>query len=101
MNFEKTPTKVEVETFWNSAWGPEKDYNEETEWLKRNEERCEEAFRKAQVWKLPVIDKVLFDSIHENIKTFYSQCSTVCENLKVKCGKFQADSLSSLLSVWH
>ena len=38
MNFEKTPTKVEVETFWNSAWGPEKDYNEETEWLKRNEE---------------------------------------------------------------
>ena len=68
MNFEKTPTKVEVETFWNSAWGPEKDYNEETEWLKRNEERCEEAFRKAQVWKLPVIDKVLFDLFMKTLK---------------------------------
>ena len=38
MNVEKPPTKEQVETFWISIWDMEKDYNEEAEWLKSEEE---------------------------------------------------------------
>ena len=31
MNVEKPLSKEEVETFWTSIWGTEKDYNEEAE----------------------------------------------------------------------
>ena len=66
MNVEKPPSKEKVETFWTSIWGTEQDYNEEAEWLKREEKRSEgleqkeqdeiekdevkEALRKAQKW---------------------------------------------------
>ena len=38
VNVEKPHSQEEVETFWTSVWGTEKDYNEETEWLKWEEE---------------------------------------------------------------
>ena len=38
MNVEKPPSIEEVETFWTSICGTKKDYNEEAEWLKREEE---------------------------------------------------------------
>ena len=41
MTVEKTPSKEEVEEFWTSIWGTEKEFNKEDEWLKREEERCE------------------------------------------------------------
>ena len=41
MNVEKPPSKEKVETFWTSIWGTEQDYNEEAEWLKREEKRSE------------------------------------------------------------
>ena len=41
MTVEKPPSKEEVETFWTSISGTEKEFNEEAEWLKREEERCE------------------------------------------------------------
>ena len=66
MNVEKPPSKEKVETFWTSIWGTEQDYDEEAEWLKREEKRSEgleqkeqdeiekdevkEALRKAQKW---------------------------------------------------
>ena len=40
-NVEKPFSKEEVETFWTSVWGTVKDYNEEAEWLKQEEEQCE------------------------------------------------------------
>ena len=71
---EKPLSKDEVEKFWTSILGREKEFNEEAEWLKREEERCEgleqqeweeikevelkEALRKAQKWKSSGIDKV-------------------------------------------
>ena len=74
MTVEKPPSKEEVETFWSSIWGTDKNYNEKAEWLKREEERCKgleqqewdeikvdevkEALKKAQKWKSPGIDKV-------------------------------------------
>ena len=41
VNVENPSSKEEVETFWTSVWGKEKDFNEEAEWLKREEEQCE------------------------------------------------------------
>ena len=38
VNVEKPHSQEEVETFWTSIWGTEKGYNEETEWLKWEEE---------------------------------------------------------------
>ena len=95
---EKPPSKEEVEKFCTSIWGTEKEFNEEAEWLKREEERCEgleqqeleeikevelkEALRKAQKWKSPGIDKVpnfwlnILDSIHENITNCYNKAIT-------------------------
>ena len=35
------PSKEEVETFWTSVQGTQKDYNKEAESLKWEEERCE------------------------------------------------------------
>ena len=92
---EKPPSKEEVEKFWTSIWGTEKEFNEEAELLKREEERCvgleqqeweeikevelKEALRKAQKWKSPGIDKVpnfwlnTLDSIHENITDCYNR----------------------------
>ena len=40
-NYKKTPSKREEETFWTSMCGTGKHYNEEAEWLKREEEQCE------------------------------------------------------------
>ena len=73
VTIEKLPSKEEVEKFWTSIRGTEKEFNEEAEWLKREEERCEsleqqewekmkevelkEALRKAQKWRSPAIDK--------------------------------------------
>ena len=34
VTIEKSSSKEEVETFWTSTWGAEKDCNEETEWVK-------------------------------------------------------------------
>ena len=34
VTIEKSSCKEEVETFWPSTWGAEKDCNEETEWVK-------------------------------------------------------------------
>ena len=81
--------------FWTSIWGTEKEFNEETEWLKLEEVLCEgleqqeweeikevelkEALRKAQKWKSPEIDKVpnfwlnTLDSIHGNITNCYNR----------------------------
>ena len=95
MTVEKPPSKEEVETFWSSIWGTDKNYNEKAEWLKREEERCKgleqqewdeikvdevkEALKKAQKWKSPGIDKVrnfwltTFDSIHENMTNCYNR----------------------------
>ena len=95
---EKPPSKEEVEKFWSSIWGTEKEFNEEAEWFKREEERCEgleqqqweklkevelmEALRKAQKWKSPGIDNVpnfwlnTLDSIHENITNCYNRAAT-------------------------
>ena len=42
VNVEKPPSKEEVETSWTSIWGIEKDYNEEAEWLKWEEEWCKD-----------------------------------------------------------
>ena len=42
MNVEKPPSKDEIENFWENTWGAEKDYNENAEWLKREEKRCKE-----------------------------------------------------------
>ena len=74
MTIEKSSSKKEVEKFWTSIWGTEKEFSEEAEWLTREEERCgsldqqkseeikvvelKEALRKAQKWKSPGIDKV-------------------------------------------
>ena len=33
MTVEKPPSKEEVEKFWISIWGTEKEFNEEVEWL--------------------------------------------------------------------
>ena len=41
MNVEKPLSKEQVETFWTSIWGTDKDYNEEAEWLKQEKEQCE------------------------------------------------------------
>ena len=41
MNVEEPATKHEIEKFWESIWGIEKDYNKNAEWLKREEKRCE------------------------------------------------------------
>ena len=77
VNIEKPPSNEEIETFQTSIQSTEKDYNEDAEWLKREEERCEdfeqqeweeikvdevkEALRKAQKWKWPrSIPKSLF-----------------------------------------
>ena len=98
MTAEKPPFKEEVEKFWTSMWGTEKEFNEEAEWLKREEERCEgleqqeweeikevelkEALRKAQKWKSPGIDKVpkfwldTLDSIRENITNSCNRAMT-------------------------
>ena len=91
---EKPPSKEEVEKFWSSIWCIEKEFNEEAEWLKQEEERCEGleqqkrdeikevelmgSLRKAQKWKSPGIDKVLnsLDSIHENITKCYNRAIT-------------------------
>ena len=105
VNVEKPPSKEEVETFWTSIWGTEKDYNEDAQSLKPEEERCEdfeeqewdeieveevkEALRKAQKWKSPGIDKVpnfwlnTFDAIHENTTNCFNRAITNSEtNLK-------------------
>ena len=98
MTVEKPPSNEEVEKFWTSIWDTEKEFNEENEWIKREEERCEgleqqrweeikevelkEAYRKAQNWKSPGIDKIpnfwlnTLDSIHENITNFYNRAIT-------------------------
>ena len=36
---EKLPSKEQVEKFWTSIWGTENEFNEEDEWLKREEEQ--------------------------------------------------------------
>ena len=93
MIVEKPSSKEEVEKFWTSIWGTEKEFNEEAEWLKREEKQCEgleqqeweeikevelkEALRKPPKWKSSGIDKVpnfwlnTLDSIHENITKCY------------------------------
>ena len=38
VNFEKLTSK-QIETFWTSISGADKDYNEKAEWLKREEEQ--------------------------------------------------------------
>ena len=38
---EKLPSKEQVEKFWTSIWGTENEFNEEDEWLKREEEQYE------------------------------------------------------------
>ena len=98
VNVEKPHSQEEVETFWTSIWGTEKGYNEETEWLKWEEEWCEgleeqkwdeikvedlkEALKKEQKWKSPRIDKVpnfwlnTFDSIHGNMINCFKRALT-------------------------
>ena len=98
VNVKNPSSKEEVETFWTSVWGTEKDFNEEAEWLKREEEQCEgleqqkkdkikvdevkETLRKAQEWKSPGINKVLnfwlntFDSIHEIMTSCFNKVIT-------------------------
>ena len=86
MNVEKPPSKEEVQTFWTSIWGTEKDYNEEDEWLKREEKLCEgleeqvwdeikvekvkEAIRKLKKWKFWLNN---FDSIHKNMNNCFNR----------------------------
>ena len=53
---EKPPSKEQVEAFWTSIWDAEKDYNEEAECLKRDEERCEGL--EQQEWEEIKVDEV-------------------------------------------
>ena len=98
MNVQKPTSKEEVEKFWSSIWGTDKDCNEKVEWLKREEERrkgleqqewdeikvdeVKEALKKAQKWKSPGIDKVrkfwlnAFDSIYENMTNCFNKTIT-------------------------
>ena len=46
---EKPPFKEEVEKFWTSIWGTEKEFNEEVEWLKQEEERYKDS--QQQEWE--------------------------------------------------
>ena len=46
---EKPPFKEEVEKFWTSIWGTEKEFNEEAEWLKQEEERYKDS--QQQEWE--------------------------------------------------
>ena len=95
VNIEKPSSNEKVETFWSNIWGTEKDYNEEAEWLKREEERCEgleqqewdeikvdevkEVLGKAPKWKSPGKDKVpnfwlnTLNSIHENMTNCFNR----------------------------
>ena len=58
MNVEKPPTKGQVETFWISIWDMEKDYNEEAEWLKSEEEWSQDL--EQQEW-----DEIKVDDVKE------------------------------------
>ena len=46
---EKPPFKEEVEKFWTSIWSTEKEFNEEVEWLKQEEERYKDS--QQQEWE--------------------------------------------------
>ena len=61
VNVEKTPSKEKVETFLTSIWGTEQDYNEEAEWLKREEKRSEGLEQKEQ-------DEIEKDEVKETLK---------------------------------
>ena len=61
VNVEKAPSKEKVETFLTSIWGTEQDYNEEAEWLKREEKRSEGLEQKEQ-------DEIEKDEVKETLK---------------------------------
>ena len=39
INIEEPPVDEEMTKFWNDIWGKEKDFNNEAEWIRREEER--------------------------------------------------------------
>ena len=95
MNVEKPSTKDEIENFLETIWGVEINYNENAEWIKREEKRCQgleeqvceklmiedlkKALRKSQIWKSLIIDKALnfwlntSDSIRRNITNCFNR----------------------------
>ena len=85
INFEKPLNRDKIEIFWKKLWDSHKEINENAEWLKNEEARCDgleeqewneittaelkDALRKAPNWKSPGIDKVL-DTTQSDLKHF-------------------------------
>ena len=42
INIEESPVDEEMMKLWNDIWGKEKDFNNEVEWIRREEERMNE-----------------------------------------------------------
>ena len=49
IEIKEPPSLKEVEKFWKKIWSNEKEYNEEAEWIKREEERTKET--EQQEWE--------------------------------------------------
>ena len=74
INIEEPPVDEEMTKFWNDIWGKEKDFNNEAEWIRREEERMNEveeqewevisieelhsALTKSHKWKSPGVHKI-------------------------------------------
>ena len=74
IKIKEPPSIKEVEKFWKKIWSNEKEDNEETEWIKREEERMKEteqqewkdielkevefSLKKSHKWKSPGLDKL-------------------------------------------
>ena len=74
INIEEPHVDEEMTKFWNDIWRKEKDFNNEAEWIRREEERMNEveeqewevinieklrsALTKSHEWKTPGVDKI-------------------------------------------
>ena len=74
IKIEEPPVDEEMTKFWNDIWGKEKDFNNEAEWVRCEEERMNEveeqewevinieelrsALTKSHKWKSPGVDKI-------------------------------------------
>ena len=52
INIKEPPVDEEMTKFWNDIWGKEKDFNNEAEWIRREEERMNEV--EEQEWKVRI-----------------------------------------------
>ena len=56
INIEDPSVDEEMMKFWNDIWGKEKDFNNEAEWIRREEERMNEV--EEQEWKVINIEEL-------------------------------------------